>query len=303
MLCGCAAEDELVRLSALTDRGQRCGDADRLRAQQLIDQLEGGAPEASALDLNGRWRLLYASEAVYRSSPFFWAFRQATAALSTPVGVPSGNVLAGEPLAAAVYAITDAIPFYDLGSVVQTISGVCSEEEGCLLDEADDPDAADEMEPSDGTDFSLPKQADAQLESRVELIISRLFGLPAASSLMTTRSELPGPVRSPSPTTLETEIAIKTTSAEQSAIASLLPPLGALLQNFPSGDALEMLASGSSRLTLRTTYLSKSLRISRPLIELNGEQDSTSIFVYARESLAEYASGTARTVQVREESS
>eukprot|EP00965_Chrysotila_dentata_P089375 2951282-Pleurochrysis_carterae.AAC.1 len=66
-----------------------------------------------------------ALQAVYRSSPFFWAFRQASAQLSTPVGVPSGGVRAGDPFAAAVFAITDALPFYDVGAVTQIFSNVC----------------------------------------------------------------------------------------------------------------------------------------------------------------------------------
>ena len=84
-------EQKLVKLAALAGRGQSGGDSDRALARSLIEGLERAAPDTSALELNGRWRLLYASEAVYRSSPFFWAFRQATNALTSPVGFHSAH--------------------------------------------------------------------------------------------------------------------------------------------------------------------------------------------------------------------
>ena len=74
-------------------------------------------PECDLRQLNGKWRLLYASEAAYRSSPFFWAFRQSTRGLTSPLPVPGA---AGGALADAIFAITDGIPFYDVGNVVQT---------------------------------------------------------------------------------------------------------------------------------------------------------------------------------------
>ena len=110
--------------------------------------------------------------------------------------MPSGGALAS-----AVLGITDAIPFYDIGSVVQRISNVCGELSGCTFEEmwGDEDDAAgstDQSFPSEGTQFAGAATGDGRLESEVELVIGRNFGLPAAKSLMTTTCalrELPRP--------------------------------------------------------------------------------------------------------------
>lgn len=183
-----AAEAELLCKVAATDRGQSETAEQRVEIARLIAALEAAAPPADLLDLNGGWRLLYASEAPYRSSPFFAAFRQATQAASTPVAVPSSGVLPGDSLAAAIFGITDAIPFYDVGSVTQSIGGLCSDT-GCdaAADEAGGgPDgASSQEEPSDGTDERLVGGGapDGMLTSRVEIALSRLFGLPASMSV------------------------------------------------------------------------------------------------------------------------
>jgi len=279
-------EASLLRLCALTDRGQRCTPGDRARIASLIAELEAEAPDADADRLNGRWRLVYGSEgSVYRSSPFFWAFQQAAKALTTPIGIPSGNVQAGDSIASAILAITDAIPFYDVGSATQEILGV-----KCLIECAPGPPsstsdgASAQDEPSDGTSDWRSSSDVPQLTSRVELSIDRLFGLPAQTSVMTTTAQL----RQPDPAeaaeegrVLELELAVQTTSAAQSTIASLLPPLASLLENFPSGRALEAAAPGAATVRLSTTYLSDGLRISKPLLEgVAGEQ---AVFVYVRD--------------------
>ena len=70
--------EALLRLCAATDRGQRCTSAERAIIASLVRDMEGEAPRADATQLNGNWRLLYTSTpSVYRSSPFFWAFKQA----------------------------------------------------------------------------------------------------------------------------------------------------------------------------------------------------------------------------------
>ena len=118
--------EALLRLCAATDRGMRCTSAERARIDSLVRDMEADAPPADATMLNGNWRLLYASTpSVYRSSPFFWAFKQALAGSTTPVAVPGGGVQPGDAVAEAIYAITDGIPFYNLGAVYQIISGVC----------------------------------------------------------------------------------------------------------------------------------------------------------------------------------
>jgi len=75
--------EALLRLCAATDRGMRCTSAERARIASLVRDMEADAPPADATMLNGNWRLLYASTpSVYRSSPFFWAFKQATPTLT-----------------------------------------------------------------------------------------------------------------------------------------------------------------------------------------------------------------------------
>lgn len=74
------------------------------------------APIDNAL-LNGEWRLIYATEAVTRSSPFFWAFRKATSGTYQPIP------LLPAALSDALFAITDGIPFASVGSATQTITG------------------------------------------------------------------------------------------------------------------------------------------------------------------------------------
>ena len=193
-------ETELLRLCALTDRGQRATARQKQQLNFYIESLEAAAPKAEATDLNGEWRLLAAIETgpgasasatAYRSSPFFWAFRQATAKYTTPVGIPSGDVPAGGPIASAVYAITDAIPFYEIGTVVQRFDNVCSDTSGCKLDYDDEATVVDgatsESVPSEGTDSeaSAPKpkslsggsssKTDGTLESEVSILAHHHF--------------------------------------------------------------------------------------------------------------------------------
>ena len=194
-------ELELIKLCAVTDRGQRASANELKQLTFYIEALEDSAPAAQASDLNGRWRLLGAvGEAAYRSSPFFWAFRQATAKYSTPIGIPSGKVESGGSIASAVYAITDAIPLYDIGSVEQRFSDICSPVSGCEVGDEQDvldawkgdplnrppttkrPTVDSEDVPSEGRGSSSPPPPAAALTSEVELVVGRLFGLPTVSS-------------------------------------------------------------------------------------------------------------------------
>ena len=82
---------------------------------------------------------------------------------------------------------------------------------------------------------------------------------------------------------MEVDLTVQTTQAAQSAIEELVPQLGSLLGPFPSGDALEAIRKGSSTVKLRTTYLTSHLRVSRPVIDLDGTLDDSAVFVYSRE--------------------
>ena len=206
--------------------------------------------------------------------------------------MPSGGALAS-----AVYAITDAIPFYDIGSVAQRFSNVCDELSGCAIsdDEANDGSGVDAGVPSDGVEAAAgsPNAASGggSLQSEVELIIGRSFGLPVAKSLMTTTctvTELPPQAGGGGGAcAIDVEIRVEKTAAKQSTLASMLPQLFSSLDSFefPSGQALDALNPLSSRVRLRTTYLSPTLRISRPMLDLEGSggDGKRAIFVYARE--------------------
>lgn len=289
--------EALLKLCAVTDRGQRCTDAERARIMQLVEAMEADAPPADAAMLNGNWRLLYADGSAYRSSPFFWAFRQALAGSTTPVAIPGGGVQQGDAVAGAIYAITDGIPFYNIGAVFQIISGVCGET-GCEVDyeegTAPSDGAASEDEPSDGTSdrsafgtaatASSPSAAagtPGSLVSRVELNVP-LFGLMPAKSIMTTTSTLTEPDFAPAgsdvtgvASPIETTVGIETTEAKENTLTLPLP-------SFPSGTALEAVSQGSSKVRMLTTYLTDELRISRPVLSLDGAEADGGIFVYAR---------------------
>ena len=293
---GAAAEAALLRLAALTDRGQRTSALDRSQLKQVVFQLEKLAPDASPLDLNGEWRLALAlGETPYRSSPFFSAFRQATAGATTPVPIPGAKVVAGDSLASAIYGITDTLPFYDIGNVVQRISGVCSDADGCEIDEDQDDEVfmsdgvQTSSEPLDGSYAPLPTGV-GTLESVVQLTIGRIFGLAAMESQMTTMAQVRTLPRIPpdecfaeaTPAdcsgVVEVELQVQTTAAKQSSLASVLPALDDAL-TFPSGDALEVAKRRSSFVRIRTSYLSDTLRISRPVLE---GAVSDAVFVYSR---------------------
>ena len=79
---------------------------------------------------------------------------------------------------------------------------------------------------------------------------------------------------------VDVELEVQTTAAKQSSIASLLPSLN--LEDalrFPSGEALELVKKRSSFVRLRTSYLSDTLRVSRPILDGATQQ---AVFVYVR---------------------
>ena len=115
-----------------------------------------------------------------------------------------------------------------------------------------------------------------------------------AKSYMTTtstvaqvlREELTGDVGGASGS-IDIELRVKTTAAKQSTIAGILPQLENF--EFPSGDSLDAIVPRSSRVQLRTTYLTSTMRISRPVLQLedapigNMDASSNAVFVYARQ--------------------
>ena len=143
-------------------------------------------------------------------------------------------------------------------------------------------------------------RADARVVCAPLSRAGRNFGLPKAKSLMTTKctvgtvlAETLAEASAPSPRAIDVELRVETTTAAQSSLAAALPDVFAGLNAFafPSGDALDAVAPRSSRVTMRTTYLSQTLRISRPMPDLadappsgRGDGDgSRAVFVYARD--------------------
>jgi len=104
-----------------TDRGQRATEALRLRIAALVAEAEAEnptrAPARSGL-LEGEWRLVFASEDVTRSSPFFWACRRLGLKDPTPF---SSLVLGSDDLIETTFTITDNIPLTYMGVATQRL--------------------------------------------------------------------------------------------------------------------------------------------------------------------------------------
>ena len=196
-----------------------------------LEQLgeDAGFGQASALSglMSGEWELVYASDDVTRSSPFFWAFRRAFPDSSDQI-----------------FSITDAIPapIKMVGPATQTI------------------DVDSNARPVTGT-----------LVSRVK--VATLGGV--ATSMMTTRCAVL------SADGLDgLRLKVESTKPEESTILQKLGPLGELVNSstppFPSGDALERVAPGSSEVVMRTTYCDEGLRVTR------NEDRQDDVFVWKR---------------------
>lgn len=112
------------------------------------------------------------------------------------------------------------------------------------------------------------------LVSRVK--VATLNGM--ATSMMTTKTKIVGAQGYDA-----LELQVETTQPEESTIVkTLLGPLASVVDGslppFPSGQALDRVAPGASRVIMRTTFCDETLRISRNLDEPNG------VFVWTRKS-------------------
>lgn len=166
------------------------------------------------LPIHHKRELIYASDDITRSSPFFWAFRRAFPDSSDQI-----------------FGITDAIPapIKMVGPATQTI------------------DVDSSSRPVTGT-----------LVSRVK--VATLGGV--ATSIMTTRCSVLSSDGSDG-----LRLKVESTKPEESTILQKLGPLGQMINSssppFPSGEALEKVAPGSSEVVVRTTYCDEGLRITR----------------------------------------
>lgn len=215
-----AAQRDLLALGAATDRGQVASNAQRAAAVRLIHALESsplaqGDPEL----LYGEWKLVYATEAAYRASPFFAAFRKLAAGMDAAV---TPRNAASSSLADAVYAVTDGIPFKSVGMARQSISPT-------------------------------------RLVSQIELFVTLFDALlPRASSLMTsTAAVLPRATDGPAPPLpLSTALRVQKTQVLRSSIAQLAPFMSIDDIAFPTADLFERVRPGSADIELVTSVLS-----------------------------------------------
>jgi hypothetical protein len=184
----------------------------------------GQASSVSGL-LSGKWDLIYASDDITRSSPFFWAFRRAFPDSSDQI-----------------FGITDAIP-----APVKLVGPATQ-------------------------DIELDASSRGTLVSRVK--VATLGGV--ATSIMTTRASVIGAEGVDG-----LRLKVETTKPEDSTILKKLGPLGEFVnanaKPFPSGEALERVAPGSSEVSMITTYLDEGLRITR-----NKDRTDEDVFVWVR---------------------
>ena len=115
-----SAVDEATVLArcAATGRGVYASNFERADVDLLCRELEAKNPRKS---LQGRWQLVYSSEpGLYRSSPFFWGFNKLLNNLGpSPVTLRNSK---DNSYASNIYAITDGLPFYEIGNCYQTIT-------------------------------------------------------------------------------------------------------------------------------------------------------------------------------------
>ncbi len=118
-------------------------------------------------------------------------------------------------------------------------------------------------------------------ENGVGMLVSRvkvatLNGI--ATSMMTTKAKIIGTEGYDG-----LELQVETTQPEESTIVkTLLGPFASIvdasLPAFPSGEALERIAPGSSRVIMKTTFCDETLRISR------NAESRDDVFVWTRRS-------------------
>merc|ERR1719160_1334109 len=95
--------------------------------EQQIELLEARGGSGMDLEWNyyglkgTEWKLVYSNDDTTRSSPFFWAFRKALGRDNPLLNVsnPVLSIMNAASNADAIFAITDQIPFKDIGEALQ----------------------------------------------------------------------------------------------------------------------------------------------------------------------------------------
>lgn len=215
------AEAVLLRLCAATSRGAYATSLERSEIDDVCRELEASNPGAP---LEGRWRLAYSSEqGLYRSSPFFWGFSQLVGDKTAPLRPRNAETSSYD---AAIYAVTDALPFYEVGPAYHTIRP-------------------------------------AKFVSEVELYV-KLFDalLPRAKSVMTTTASTVPSARGLTLTLEKTQVIDSSLEAIPgfSFISDLAFPTENAFRSI--ADALN-LAPNAATVDMLCTYTSDTLRITR----------------------------------------
>eukprot|EP00434_Breviolum_minutum_P032426 symbB.v1.2.028675.t1/scaffold3048.1/size64721/3 len=218
----------LLAASAATCRGQCGTDAAREGALQLVKAMEALNPtlEPSKQQgfLEGTWRLIFASEDVTRSSPFFWGWRQMLKGVPDPSPV-SRSLFGTQDLSESIFAFTDGW--------VLTIDAACLLVSSRLLS---------------GIPLKTIGEATQTLINgkMVNRVAVEVFG--AGKTMMTTTSRY-----EPSADGSELIITVETTQA----VDNTLPFADQVV--FPS----ESFLGENAKVRVRITYLDEDLRIFR----------------------------------------
>ena len=125
-------------------------------------------------------------------------------------------------------------------------------------------------------EIDMMENSSGTLVSKIK--VATLNGL--ATSMMTTKATIIGTRGYDG-----LELQVETTQPKDSTIVkTLLGPLASVVEGnlpaFPSGEALEQVMPGSSRVIMKTSFCDETLRISRNANDLNG------IFVWTRKSFS-----------------
>ncbi|CEM18277.1 unnamed protein product [Vitrella brassicaformis CCMP3155] len=219
---------ELLESAAASGRGQFALEgASRATFDSILADLEAlnptPAPATSPL-LKGTWRLVYASEDVTRSSPFFWAFRKALEGIRDPL-----RTFGSDQLAESLFGLTDRLPFKSIGESRQRIEG-----------------------------SPMPNQR-FRPERLTNQVRVGVFGL--GESKMTTECSV-APQEGPEARDDVLNVTIEKTKVLDSTISRLLPFLDGD-SAYESKSSLENIKQGSSVVEKRISFLDEDLRIVR----------------------------------------
>ena len=260
---------------------------------KAIGRLSNGTGKSAGIareQLVGTWRLLWTDDDRTRSSPFFWAFKQAF----------------GESLSGRVFAITDAIPeqlkrvgearqcFQADGRLVSMVpisspvgSSVMTTTSRWALVRAPSAAAAPATAASavataaaaagagraagsgpgagPGAGLGQGQELELELELRVEQTEVRDSTLQRALSSLPLRLPFPFPFPfSGSSSGSSTGSSSSSgSSSGSSSSSSTGTGAGAILPAFPSGAALELVSPGSSTVRVQTLFQDQGLRVVR----------------------------------------